>query len=974
MNQIVSDLKSAMGQGLPTSSPDPLVAGAFALGWQMAELYRPTGPVPAHSSLRDDLPGLGRLDESERAAMSQKQISAAFTQLSSAVRSAGLDMPDAEALSACFAAGVGTAARRQALRKLHGQLLVTLSAADPRLGKAYGLGRALADTCRNPVDGEMLLAEFRPHRIANLRSWLDDLSSALPPFAAVSVSLSLNRWVAYLGYPSIQPDSGNDSWVTRLWKWATGGFFHGASTPGNAAEPARPSGSLRQKISSVTAAVVGRQLTGTSGQPARTSDEPRRMVKPAENAAAGPAADRMMVNAENARPLLRRQGELWRALLADEKAGQDMLEVRNYLDAISRSLGTVRRVVFKFAIRFPLIVLLILGLFAGGVALMLDKRTSASIVAGAGGILASLGLTWKSVGGTLGGLGAKLEEQLWGSELTGAIADAITLLPGKQPERGGRRQIAAAQDPKTVPADPVLHPELLAPVLNPDALMTKIDSLIKARQDPQNSPPEDQRLPATHFDQLRGDILDEQDPANPARATTAKCPAAGRPAPPPVIYISRKPSVSQFQSVISHCVEQELSAPPLDRLFHLRHLTDLFHDIDGWTKDLRSRFRTYGPCDIRFIEPKLYQLLVDVRGWHQFSDHPAEAQLGSKAKVIVFGDWATALPQARNVAAQIRQQVALTPADIDCHVIHLGDTYYSGTEDECRRRFLDFWPVPTGSRARSWTISGNHDMYAGGYGYFDVLLRDLRFEGQNGCSYFALSNNDWQILGMDCAYDHPDNPDLYGNQSEWLQARIESHGADSTILLTHNQAYSPYESVVSALPNTVAGTLGGEKLGAWLWGHEHWCATYDGNVIDSQTDYEANARYAAVIGHGGVPDLVKDEEAGRDKDVIQWSLRDYYQVSDDLWGLGGFAVLSFNDSELRIQYYDEYGNVRRQGDARAYKAGEAAIGQILPANDPRPAMDPDVLRPGENPIFAEQGMAERDPNPHNSGRGDIHAA
>jgi hypothetical protein len=73
-------------------------------------------------------------------------------------------------------------------------LLTTLTAVDARFGRAYGLGRALADTCRKPRNAKELANEFREHRIGNLRGWLDELSTALPSHSAHSVATSLDKW------------------------------------------------------------------------------------------------------------------------------------------------------------------------------------------------------------------------------------------------------------------------------------------------------------------------------------------------------------------------------------------------------------------------------------------------------------------------------------------------------------------------------------------------------------------------------------------------------------------------------------------------------------------------------------------------------------------------------------------------------------------------------------------------------------
>jgi hypothetical protein len=67
-------------------------------------------------------------------------------------------------------------------------------------------------------------------------------------------------------------------------------------------------------------------------------------------------------------------------------------------------------------------------------------------VAGAGTILASLGLTWRGPGRSVGTLAAKLERPLWGAELDTAVKQAITVLPREKgrdtTER--RRKVAVA--------------------------------------------------------------------------------------------------------------------------------------------------------------------------------------------------------------------------------------------------------------------------------------------------------------------------------------------------------------------------------------------------------------------------------------------------------------------------------------------------------------------------------------------------
>lgn len=134
----------------PAGTADPLVSLAFALGWQMAELYRPK-LRRRHQRHDDDLPGLGSLGDDERTQISVDQIQAAVSKLAPSIKAAGL--PDISVDDLRDSLGKDPPEFVRAVEAVHLQLLGELTAADFRLGKAYGLGRAFADTCRKPSDG-----------------------------------------------------------------------------------------------------------------------------------------------------------------------------------------------------------------------------------------------------------------------------------------------------------------------------------------------------------------------------------------------------------------------------------------------------------------------------------------------------------------------------------------------------------------------------------------------------------------------------------------------------------------------------------------------------------------------------------------------------------------------------------------------------------------------------------------------------
>lgn len=190
----VPDAASAQPEA-PTG-PDPEVAAAFALGWQVATVYRdPHRRKPKQGGLPADLPGVGSLSHSERTSLAIDQIDAGLARLGPRIEAVGLTKPTTEGLRKAFESGSEDRPTdiREPLLALHVEVLATLTAADFRLGKAYGLGRALADTTR-VGDAASLAKAFGHWRIRDLRARLSELDSALPRYSSEAARRSMSAW------------------------------------------------------------------------------------------------------------------------------------------------------------------------------------------------------------------------------------------------------------------------------------------------------------------------------------------------------------------------------------------------------------------------------------------------------------------------------------------------------------------------------------------------------------------------------------------------------------------------------------------------------------------------------------------------------------------------------------------------------------------------------------------------------------
>lgn len=219
--------------------------------------------------------------------------------------------------------------------------------------------------------------------------------------------------------------------------------------------------------------------------------------------------------------------------------------------------------------------------------------------------------------------------------------------------------------------------------------------------------------------------------------------------------------------------------------------------------------------------------------------------------IAMVGDWGTGLYGAPKIASQI---AATAPFDL---ALHLGDVYYSGTAEEVKERFLQLWPFTAAPLHRA--LNSNHEMYSGGYGYFDIVLP--RF-GQ-AASYFALQNTNWLLVGLDTAYvDH----DLDPKQVQWLDDVMAGRGKRKVVLFSHQQLFSRLDSQGEKLQPKLDKLLTSKQITAWYWGHEHQCVLYD--------KHASWGLVARCLGNGGIPEPRKREvrqaHAERSESYIAW--------------------------------------------------------------------------------------------------------
>jgi hypothetical protein len=196
----------------------------------------------------------------------------------------------------------------------------------------------------------------------------------------------------------------------------------------------------------------------------------------------------------------------------------------------------------------------------------------------------------------------------------------------------------------------------------------------------------------------------------------------------------------------------------------------------------------------------------------------------AQATIALIGDWGTGTTAARELLAQ----VARKKPDV---VFHLGDIYYSGTPFEAQARFLDVCRQTLPAGTLLYTLSGNHDMYSGGAGYYGLVDK----LGQQA-SYFCVRNADWQFLALDTGYNdfnpftvNSNTTALAATEAAWHRDRIAQAGGRKSVLLSHHPLFSAFEAIGGAAVNAnLLGTFQDvlSNIAIWFWGHEHRLEIY----------------------------------------------------------------------------------------------------------------------------------------------------
>jgi hypothetical protein len=376
-------------------------------------------------------------------------------------------------------------------------------------------------------------------------------------------------------------------------------------------------------------------------------------------------------------------------------------------------------------------------------------------------------------------------------------------------------------------------------------------------------------------------------------------------------YIPRSPELSNLQSAIErYFLEQRAEVVEWSKLDDRRGGSSPVagSQLTIWQGYLGDRrlFGAFEQTDIGWINSLFAKGMRKFRSKHKFVERPVRKDPitfpDEKVRMIIFGDWGSGIPRAQKVSRYIRRALDDPKVkDWQKHVIHLGDVYYPGWEYEYKNRFLKDWPVKREEKDKigSFNLNGNHDMYSGGWAYYEYSLADERFAAMQGkSSLFHLANNYWQLFGLDTSHD---DAGLKGDQAVWI--RGSARKGLKTMLLSHHQYCSSFEKAPQTVIDKIQPILNELDVAAWLWGHEHRCMTYKD---------VPRIRFPRCIGHGGVPVYQTHDLGGPTPPPGEWEYRDYVDGGLELWAKFGFVVLDFNHDKIVMRYINEDGGEDRK--------------------------------------------------------------
>lgn len=347
------------------------------------------------------------------------------------------------------------------------------------------------------------------------------------------------------------------------------------------------------------------------------------------------------------------------------------------------------------------------------------------------------------------------------------------------------------------------------------------------------------------------------------------------------------------------------------------YLEAIFDDNPVQRQMAREQVAAFSGCDPRWAEA-LIEYEKNIVLQHQpvpyipprSSDFSVLDLLPETATIGLLADWGTGTSQARALLGRLAES---RRPGVPFLLIHLGDIYYSGTEDEVNRFVSDCRDV-LGPDVPVYTLSGNHDMYSGGAPYYRTIARLNASPFTQPASYFVLRNAHWQIQAMDTGLNDRDPWQVSADttfldpaEASWHRGQLASASAAGRkiVLLSHHQAFSAFMNIGNGFVNDRLLSVfdGRDPAGdrtnylpsvvLWLWGHEH------NTIVYEPSQGVARGR---CIGSGAIPVAVSSDPYTPQTGTIPFDAKAILSNDGAVYS-HGFAVMEIDGPSGKVHYY-----------------------------------------------------------------------
>lgn len=308
-------------------------------------------------------------------------------------------------------------------------------------------------------------------------------------------------------------------------------------------------------------------------------------------------------------------------------------------------------------------------------------------------------------------------------------------------------------------------------------------------------------------------------------------------------------------------------------------------------------------------------------------DKAYKAAIGAgqdSVSIAIIGDWGCGAygDEFGGHGPAVAVMNAVKDLNVD-YVVHLGDVYYCGTDanrfppNEEQNKLLDTWDTGLTEGGRSFTINSNHEMYGAAKGLIDVALAPgTPFGHQNTAPYFALTYNDWVIIGLDSAYFDPSMLYMKGAINDPQQQKfVNSLGdlSDKKVLtMTHHNPMIYDGSAITKHKRTKKTLWGdmkallGKQPDVWYWGHLHLGVVYnEHSVLGAPQGKTGATTTCRCVGHSAMP--YGNAHGMVPKNVHYYANTPLTKGSKQMQN--GFAVLTLNsDGSFAETFYEVTSN------------------------------------------------------------------